>query len=68
MKIAKIALYAVALPMKEGAYSWSNQSFTAFDSTVVEVTTDDGQTGYGEICRWGRPICPPTPRAPARGS
>ncbi|MEC8275122.1 MAG: cis-3-hydroxy-L-proline dehydratase [Pseudomonadota bacterium] len=58
MKIAKIALYAVALPMKEGAYSWSNQSFAAFDSTVVEITTDDGQTGYGEICPLGPAYLP----------
>ncbi|MEL6992173.1 MAG: mandelate racemase, partial [Pseudomonadota bacterium] len=37
MKISKINVFQVDLPMKEGAYSWSNQSFAAFDSTVVQI-------------------------------
>ncbi len=39
--------------MKEGSYSWSTQSFSAFDSTVVEIETDEGITGYGETCPLG---------------
>lgn len=58
MKIQRIALYGVSLPMKEGAYSWSNQSFSAFDSTVVEITTDTGLKGYGEICPLGPAYLP----------
>jgi L-alanine-DL-glutamate epimerase-like enolase superfamily enzyme len=47
MKIAKISLYQVDLPLKEGSYSWSNQTFSAFDSTIVVVQTDSGLEGYG---------------------
>ena len=37
MKIKRLSIYQVDLPMKEGAYSWSTQSFSAFDSTVVVI-------------------------------
>ena len=53
MKISRISLYQVALPLKEGSYSWSNQTFSAFDSTVVVVETDSGLEGYGEVCPLG---------------
>ena len=58
MKITKISLYQVSLPMKEGAYSWSNQSFAAFDSTVVRIDTDEGVWGVGEICPLGPAYLP----------
>jgi len=44
--------------MKEGAYSWSTQSFAAFDSTVVEIQTDEGISGVGEICPLGPAYLP----------
>ena len=53
MKISRILIYQVDLPMKEGSYSWSTQSFSAFDSTVVAIETDEGITGYGETCPLG---------------
>lgn len=58
MKITKISIYQVDLPMKEGSYSWSNQSFAAFDSTVVIVETDSGLTGAGETCPLGPSYLP----------
>ena len=58
MKISKINLYQVSLPMKEGSYSWSNQSFEAFDSTVVQIKTDEGIYGVGEICPLGPAYLP----------
>ncbi|MFK7939498.1 MAG: cis-3-hydroxy-L-proline dehydratase [Roseovarius sp.] len=58
MKITRIRLYQVALPMKEGAYSWSNQSFAAFDSTIVQIDTDEGLSGVGEICPLGPAYLP----------
>ena len=42
VKITRISVYQVDLPMKEGSYSWSTQSFSAFDSTVVAIETDEG--------------------------
>ncbi len=54
MKIAAIRVYQVDLPVKEGRYAWSEGKFVeVFDSTVVEIETDDGRTGLGEVCPLG---------------
>ncbi len=54
MKIAAIRVYQVDLPLVEGRYSWSEGKFVeVFDSTVVELVTDDGNLGYGEVCPLG---------------
>ena len=58
MKITNMKIYQVDLPLKEGAYSWSNQSFAAFDSTVVIIETDSGLTGVGETCPLGPAYLP----------
>lgn len=58
MKLIEMNLYQVSLPMKEGAYSWASQSFAAFDSTVVELKTDEGISGVGEICPLGPAYLP----------
>lgn len=54
MKITKIHVYQVDLPLVEGRYSWSDGKYVeVFDSTVVELHTDAGITGYGEVCPLG---------------
>ena len=54
MKISAIRVYQVDLPLVEGRYSWSEGKFVeVFDSTVVEIVTDDGLSGYGEVCPLG---------------
>ncbi|MCA9032136.1 MAG: mandelate racemase/muconate lactonizing enzyme family protein [Planctomycetaceae bacterium] len=54
MKITKISVYQVDLPLHEGNYSWSEgKSVDVFDSTVVEIQTDSGLVGYGECCPLG---------------
>ena len=54
MKITRIAAYQVDLPLKEGRYSWSGgKSVDVFDSTVVQIETDAGFTGFGEVCPLG---------------
>src|SRR5215469_7913720 len=54
MKISKISAYQVDLPLAEGSYKWSGgKSVSVFDSTVVQVDTDEGITGYGEVCPLG---------------
>jgi L-alanine-DL-glutamate epimerase-like enolase superfamily enzyme len=54
MKITRIAAYQVDLPLREGSYKWSGgKSVSVFDSTVVRVETDDGVTGFGEVCPLG---------------
>ncbi|MEM9700822.1 MAG: cis-3-hydroxy-L-proline dehydratase [Planctomycetota bacterium] len=54
MKITDLNVYQVDLPLREGRYSWSEgKSVEVFDSTVVEVETDAGIAGYGEVCPLG---------------
>ena len=54
MEISAIRVYQVDLPLVEGRYSWSEGKFVeVFDSTVVELVTDDGLSGYGEVCPLG---------------
>ena len=54
MPIKAIRAYRVDLPLIEGSYSWSGgKSVSVFDSTVIEVETDDGVTGWGEVCPLG---------------
>ncbi|MDD9974574.1 MAG: mandelate racemase, partial [Candidatus Poribacteria bacterium] len=51
MKIRCINAYQVDLPLYEGSYNWSGgKSVSVFDSTIVSIETDEGITGYGEVC------------------
>ena len=51
MKITKIAIYQIDLPLVEGKYKWSNGNFVeVFDSSIIEVSTDTGLKGYAECC------------------
>ncbi len=54
MKITRISVYQVDLPLCEGSYHWSGgKSVSVFDSTVVRIDTDEGVTGWGEVCPLG---------------
>jgi L-alanine-DL-glutamate epimerase-like enolase superfamily enzyme len=54
MKIKSINVYQVDLPLKEGRYSWADGKFVeVFDCTVIEIETDEGVSGYGEVCPLG---------------
>jgi L-alanine-DL-glutamate epimerase-like enolase superfamily enzyme len=54
MRITAIRAYQVDLPLQEGSYKWSGgKSVSVFDSTVVQVDTDAGVSGYGEVCPLG---------------
>ena len=59
MKIIGLRAYQVDLPLKEGRYSWSNGNYVdVFDSTVVEIITDAGISGWGECCPLGSAYLP----------
>ncbi len=59
MKITAINVFQVDLPLCEGRYSWSNGNFVeVFDSTVVELVTDEGLKGYAECCPLGSAYLP----------
>jgi len=65
MKITSIRAYQIDLPLHEGSYKWSGgNAVSVFDSTVVGVETDEGLTGWGEICPLGPAYLP----AYARGA
>jgi L-alanine-DL-glutamate epimerase-like enolase superfamily enzyme len=54
MKITKISIYQVNLPLREGRYTWSDGKYVdVFDSTVVAIETNQGTIGYGEVCPLG---------------
>ena len=59
MKITRLSVYQVDLPLHEGGYNWSGgKSVSVFDSTVVGIETDAGLTGYGEVCPLGPAYLP----------
>lgn len=59
MRITGVRAYRVELPLHEGSYKWSGGNMMAvFDSTVVALETDEGLTGYGEICPLGPAYLP----------
>ena len=54
VKIKRISVHRVDLPLREGRYSWSGgKSVEVFDSTVVQIETDQGIIGVGEVCPLG---------------
>ncbi len=54
MKIKRISAYQVDLPLREGRYAWSGgKSVSVFDSTIVQVETNTGLVGHGEVCPLG---------------
>ena len=58
-KISEIRVWQVDLPLVEGRYSWaSGKSVEVFDSTVIEIRTDDGICGYAECCPLGSVYLP----------
>src|SRR3982750_4758115 len=58
-RITELSTYRVELPLHEGTYKWSGgNSVTVFDSTVVEIKTDHGLVGYGEVCPLGPAYLP----------
>jgi L-alanine-DL-glutamate epimerase-like enolase superfamily enzyme len=54
VELSAIRVYQADLPLVEGRYSWSEGKYVeVFDSTVVELITDDGLAGFGEVCPLG---------------
>ena len=59
MKITRIRVHQVDLPLHEGRYAWSGgKSVEVFDSTVVRIETDTGLAGHGEVCPLGPAYLP----------
>ncbi len=57
--IAKISVYAVQVPIKEGTYTMSGgRALDEFDTTIVRVQTKDGLVGWGEVTPLGTNYLP----------
>ena len=53
MQITRIAVYGLELPYREGVYRCRNRTEYGQTSTMVEISTDEGLTGWGEITPLG---------------
>ena len=59
MKIAKIDVYHFDLTYVHGVYTMSGgRDITSLPSTLVRVTSDQGQEGWGEVCPLGSTYLP----------
>ncbi len=58
MKITDIRIYSVPLPVAGKPYRMARTVVDALDSTVVEIRTSTGITGYGETCPVGPVYAP----------
>jgi L-alanine-DL-glutamate epimerase-like enolase superfamily enzyme len=60
MKITAVRAYQVDLPLIEGRYTWAGGKHyvETFDSTIVELLTDEGLCGYGENTPLGSAYLP----------
>lgn len=53
MRIAEIHVYQMDLPLSGKPYRMSEGSYATLDSTIVEVVSDGGISGWGETCPVG---------------
>jgi cis-L-3-hydroxyproline dehydratase len=54
VKVREIACYAVDIPTQHDTYVMSHDRvLTAFPTTVVKLTAEDGTVGWGEACTLG---------------
>ncbi len=67
MKIAKIEVYQVDLPLVMNYGLSGGRSYNRLDSTIVAVTTDSGIVGWGESCPWGADYLPGHPKGVRAG-
>lgn len=54
MKIDRISIFALDLPLTDNVYAWSGgNSIWSYDTTIVRLDTDEGLTGWGEVSPLG---------------
>jgi len=58
MKITAVRAYEVAFGMALGPYKSAKGSLDKLTTTIVAIDTDDGVTGWGEVCPWGANYLP----------
>lgn len=53
MRIDEIHVYSKSVPVVDGTYKMSTSAVKDLDSTIVEIVTDKGISGWGETCPIG---------------
>jgi L-alanine-DL-glutamate epimerase-like enolase superfamily enzyme len=53
MRIEEIRVYSKEVPVAEGTYRMASSDVKSLDSTIVEVVSDEGLSGWGETCPIG---------------
>ena len=53
MKIKEIHVYSKDLPIVDGPYTMSRITLHSIQTTILEIVTDTGETGWGEVCPIG---------------
>ena len=62
MKIARVSVYRVKMPLLGGEYVWAKaKRISEADSTVVRIDTDEDLIGWGETCPLGGNYLPSYP-------
>jgi cis-L-3-hydroxyproline dehydratase len=57
-RITRIAAYQVDVPLKTAYTMSGGRSYTAFDTTILEVETNTGVVGWGEVAPLGSTYLP----------
>ncbi len=54
MRITQIDVYQIDYGLLDHEYAWSGEhSVTSLASTVIKISTDEGVSGFGEVCPLG---------------
>ena len=67
VKISHVHIYQHDLPVVGAPYKMSHSELTALDTTLVEIVTDSGISGFGETCPVG-PVYAPAHAPGARAA
>jgi len=58
MRIDEIHVYQIDLPLEGKPYRMSEGTYDSLDSTIVEIVSDTGVSGWGETCPVGPTYAP----------
>lgn len=53
MRIEEVRVYGKSVPVADGTYKMSTSAVKELESTIVEIVTDKGISGWGETCPIG---------------
>jgi len=63
MRIKELHIYHHDLPVKNGPYKMAGQEVWSLETTIIQLITDNGIEGWGEVCPLGSRYAPVQPCA-----